>query len=220
VNLTPSTRIGILDPGQSFSDFQHDFLNDIKIMLKIKKHEQFKIGLIVQKIMPSGDSLGFIDDEDLPANIQIKDYDVVKYLAKLASTRIPVTDQISVMRFENNINLIEIINEYTFYEIIKDGYDDLTEETENEILNSRELKKSLLDELNKVGFKEFMSIGLNLRRGNLKGATKDKIEEIIQSVLEKKYSANKKLKGKAKVRSEILSSRFMDSVETLAILYD
>lgn len=220
VTLTPNTRIGILDKDQSFSEFQHDFLNDIKIMLKIKKHEQFKIGLVVQKIMPSDDSLGFIDDDDLPANIQIRDFDVVKYLAKLASTKIPVTDQISVMRFENNVNLIKIINEYTFYEIIKDGYDDLTEETENKILNSRELKKSLLDELNKVGFKDFMSIGLNLRRGYLKDDKKDKIEEIVQSILEKKYSANRKLREMAKVRSEILSSRFMDSLEILAILYD
>jgi hypothetical protein len=222
--FSPNARIGILVKGQSFSKFQHDFLNDIKTMLKLKKHEPFEIGLIIQKIMPSDHNLGIIDNYELPANIQIKDLDVVKYLAKLASTNtdFPVDYQISAMKFEieNSINLIKIINEKSFYEIIKDRYNGLTNKAENDILNSPELKESLLDELSKVGLNDFMSIGLNLRRGNLKDDTKDEVEEIIQSVLEIKCSTNKKLKGKARIRSEILSSQFMDSLEKLAILYD
>lgn len=220
VNFSPNTRIGILDKGKSFSEFQRDFLNDVKIMLKLKKHEQFEIGIIVQKIMPSDNSLGIIDDEGLPDNIQIKDLDVVKYLAKLASTRISVDYQISAMKFEKNINLIKIINERTFYEMIKDEYDELTEETEYEILNSSDLRQSLLDELKKMGLNDFMSVGAYLRRGNLSAETKEKIEKTIRAVLEKKYSTKRKLKGMAKVRSEILSSKFIDSLEELAILYE
>lgn len=220
MTFSPNTRIGILDKGKSFSEFQRDFLNDVKIMLKLKKHDQFEIGIIVQKIMPSDNSLGIIDDNGLPDNIQIKDLDVVEYLAKLASTRISVDYQISAMKFEKSVNLIKIINERTFYEMIKDEYDELTEKAEYNILNSSELRQSLLDKLNKMGFKDFMSVGLYLRRGNLSDETRDKVEEVIRSVLEKEYSTKRKLKGMAKVRSEILSSRFIDSVENLAILCD
>lgn len=220
MTFSPNTRIGILDKGKSFSEFQREFLNDVKIMLKLKKHETFKIGIIVQKIMPSDNSLGIIDDNGLPDNIQIKDLDVVKTLAKLASTSISVDYQISAMKFEKSVNLIKIINERTFYEMIKDEYDELTKEAEYKILNSSELRQSLLDELNKMGLKDFMSVGLHLRRGNLSGETRDKVEEIIRSVLEKEYNTKRDLKGMSKVRSEILSSRFIDSVENLAILCD
>jgi hypothetical protein len=218
INFSKSTRIGILDKDQPFQDFKEDFFNDVKTILN-SKDEHFDIGIIVHKIMPSKHTFGMLDKDKLSDKIEIKDLDAVKYIARLA-TKIPLEDQVSGMKLEK-INLLKIIDEKSFYEILKFINNDIKDQIEIDVLNDPELKICLLNELNeKLSISDFKSLALDLKGGIYEERDIKKISKVIESVLRSRYLIEESLKRRAKSRSEILSKRFIKSLKNLASLYE
>lgn len=218
INFSKSTRIGILDKNQSFQDFKEEFLNDVKTILNLKD-DHFDIGIIIHKIMPSKYSFGILDKDRLSNKINIKDMDAVKYIARLA-TKIPLEDQVGGMKLEK-IDLLKIINEKSFFEIVKIVNNDIKEKTEIDVLSETEFKISLLNELDeKFSIKDFKSLALDLKDGTYEEVDIKKINTVIESVLRSKYLTEESLKRKAKSRPGILSKRFIKSLKNLASIYE
>lgn len=218
INFSHSTRIGILNKDQSFQDFKDKFLNDVKIILNLQ-NEKFNIGIVVLKIMPSDYSFGVLDEDGISGNIHIKDLDAVKYIARLGSTRLPLEDQASAMKFEKSIDLLKIVNEKSFYEIVR-GINDDIDDKEKTILEKPELINQLLYELNEnMYIKDFKSLALDLKEECYEEETIKEITKIIESGLSKMYLDTPGLKRKAKYRPRLLSNRFIQSLENLASLY-
>lgn len=168
--------------------------------------------------MPSKYSFGILDKEGLSNKIEIKDIDAVKYIARLA-TKIPLEDQVSGMKFEKNIDLLKIVNEESFYEIIKINNDDIAD-NEKRVLSKPELTEHLLRELNeKVSITDFKSLALDLKDGDYEEETIKEINKVIESVLSHVYLTERGLKRKAKDRPKVLSKRFTKSLTNLASLY-
>lgn len=219
INFSHSTRIGILDKDQSFQDFKNEFLDDVRTILS-SKDEKFNVGVVVLKIMPSNYSFGTLDNDGTPDNIQIKELNAVKYIARLAGTKLPLEDQVSAMRFEKNIDLLEIVNKQSFYEIVRNRNDDIINKKEIKILDEPELTKDILYELNeKKSIENFRSLALDLKEGLYGKEDIDKISEVIESVLKERYLNEDGLKRKANDRPRILSQRFINSLTNLASLY-
>ncbi len=219
INFSHSTRIGILDKDQSFQVFKNEFLNDVKTILK-SKNETFNIGVVVLKIIPSTYSFGTLDNDGTPDNIQIKELDAVKYIARLASTKLPLEDQVNAMKFEKNIDLLKIVNEKSFYEIIKLINDDI-DDKEKEVLEDPELTKQLLYELNEnMSIKDFKSLALDLKEGYYEEETIKELAKIVEVFLSKRYLDTPGLKRKAKSpRPRVLSNKFLQSLKNLASVY-
>lgn len=219
INFSHSTRIGILDKDQSFQEFKNEFLDDVRTILN-SKDEQFNVGVVVLKIMPSTYSFGTLDNDGTPDNIQIKELDTVKYIARLASTKLPLEDQVSAMRFEKNIDLLEIVNEQSFYEIVRIRNDDIMNKKEIKLLSEPQLTKYILHELNeKKSIESFRSLALDLKEELYGKEDVNEISKIIELVLEQRYLKEDGLKRKANNRPKILSRRFINSLTSLASLY-
>jgi len=219
INFSNSTRIGILDKNKSFQEFKDEFLDEIQKVLMPRCELFQNFGIVIHKIMPSKYSFGTLENEEGSLDLKIKDLDVVKYIARLASSKISLVDQVSAMKFENDIDLLKIVNEESFYEIIRYSNDDFDEE-EIKILNSDKFKQYLLREINKrIHVKDFRSLALDLKHGNFDSEMTE-IYKIIESVLQRKYSAVLILKDKAESRSRVLTKRFIKSLTDTAILYE
>lgn len=218
INFSHSTRIGILGKDQSFQDFKDEFLKDIRTILN-SRNEKFNVGIVVLKIMPSTYSFGTLDNDRTSDNIQVKDLDAVKYIARLASTKLPLEDQVSAMKFEKNIDLLKIVDKKSFYEIIKLINDDI-DDKEKLVLEKPELIKQLLYELNEnMSIKDFKSLSIDLKEEYYDERTTEEIRKIVESVLIKTYSNTPGLIRKAKSRPKLLSNRFVKSLKNLAVLY-
>lgn len=219
INFSHSTRIGILDRDQSFQEFKKEFLDDVRTILN-SKEERFNVGVVVLKIMPSTYSFGTLDNEGTSDNIQIKELDTVKYIARLASTKLSLEDQVGAMRFEKNIDLLEIVNEQSFYEVIGNRNDDIKNKKEIKILSEPELTNGILKELNeKMSIESFRSLALDLKEKLYGKEDIDRINKTIELVLKQRYLNEDGLKRKADSRPRILAQRFTNSLTNLASLY-
>ncbi|NJD53844.1 MAG: hypothetical protein FIB07_13365 [Candidatus Methanoperedens sp.] len=206
MNFSNSTRIGVLDKGEKFLEFKNNFLNDLKIILKLE--EKSGIGLVVQRITPSIYSFGQLEYEDL---VEIKDLDIANYIALLAGDHIPEADQASVIRLDKDVDLFEIVNMKSIYELIKVKGED-SAGNERKILESLDLKKKILEKLGT----DLKSLALDIGSGV---RSKEEITPIIRDVLEYSFSSQLGLRGKAKDRANLLSKRFSDVLEQLSLLY-
>ena len=211
-----NTRIGVIDKGESFLDFQMNFFSDVKVILS-NKNEYFDSGLVIQRINPSKYSFGILDDNELSDNIDLKNLDVARYIARLASDHIPYEEQTSIMKFEKNIDLLEIVDLKSIYELIEVEEDEIVG-IERKILKSPELKKLILKRLDEeIGINNFKILALDLRHQNI---SKNEVSQIINDVLIDSFSSQQGLKRKAEIRAKLLSKRFVNALDKLALIYE
>lgn len=216
VQFSNSTRIGILPKGESFFKFQQEFLEDIKKMLN-HKNEKFKIGLVIQRITPSKYSFGILDDDELSTNITMKNLDVARYIARLAVDYVSFEEKVSVMKFEKDIDLLEIVNHKSIHEIIRKDESEL-DNKEIRILESSELRNNLLQEINeKLGINDFKSLAMSLHSNYI---GKSDLNKIVSDVLSSHLASEPRLRKNARIRAIRLSERFSDALEKLAYIYE
>jgi hypothetical protein len=209
MRFSDSTRIGVLDKGNSFLDFKNSFLRDLRLILSESKiEEKSGIGLVIQRITPSKYSFGILDYEE---PIDIKDLDVANYIARLAIDHVPEEEQASVIRLDKDVDLFEIANIKSIYELIKIEKDDITG-IERKILESPELKKKILEKLGT----NLKSLALDLGSGV---RSKNEITQIIKGILENSFISHLNSKQKARERADILSKRYSDVLEQFVLLY-
>lgn len=215
IKFSDSTRIGVLDKGKSFLEFQNNFINDLKKILS-NTNERFDVGLVIQRITPSKYSFGILDEKELSGNVDIKNLNVAWFIARLARDHVPIEEQASVTKFEKNIDLFEVIDTKSIYELIRAENDDI-DDNEKRILEAPELKNILIKKLNENGVKNFKSLAIDLGR---KRMNKANVSQIIEKVLDNRFSSLRILKKGAKNRSSILSKRMVDVLEKLALIYE
>jgi hypothetical protein len=145
ISFSKNTRIGVLKKGESFLEFSNNFMKDLKKILS-KTDEQFDIGVVIQRITPSKYSFAILDKEELTQNVDLRNLDVADFIARLASDHVPQEEQASVIKLEKDINLLEILNGYTIYDIIKVENDDIDEKEKN-ILELDSIKTEILVKL-------------------------------------------------------------------------
>ena len=216
MNFSKSTRIGVLT-GESFLEFKNSFLKDIRIMLD-KTNEDFKIGLVIQRITPSKYSFGIFETDELLSNVETKNLNIARYIARLGSDHVTFEDKMSVMRFEKeDIDLLKIVNMKSIYEIIRgESYDILPKE--RKILKSPELKKSILNEFeNKLGINDFKYLALELKCKNI---NKNEVTPIVKNIFKKYFISEPGLIRNSEIRAERLSKRFPNALEKLAHIYE
>lgn len=198
-----STWVGVLDKGEEFTEFKNNFLGNLKKALKKTKLE-FNIGLVLQRITPSKYSFGILDD--VPENVNIKDLEIARYVARLASDHIPREEQASVMTFDRDVDLLKILNKKSIFELIRVENDDITDR-ERKILESQSLKKEVLSELEtKLGVKSFKSLALDLAKNVI---PEHDISRVVTNVFKNELR-----------RANILSNRFVNVLKDLAVLYE
>jgi hypothetical protein len=117
INFSDSTRIGVLGKGESFLDFKNNFLKDLKTILSNSKTDEIFGRLVVQRITPSKYSFGMLEHEE-PDNVDIKDLDVAYYITRLANDYVPQEEKVSVIRLDKDVDLFEIVNIKSIYELI------------------------------------------------------------------------------------------------------
>jgi hypothetical protein len=215
IKFSDSTRIGVLNKGTLFPDFQNNFINDLKKILS-NRNDKFVIGLVIQRITPSKYSFGILDEKELSGNVDIKNLNVAWFMARLARDHVPIEEQASVIKFEKNIDLLEIIDTKSIYELISSENDDI-DNNEKIILEVPDLKNILIKTLNDNGIKNFKSMAIDLDR---KRINKAKISRMIEKVIENRFSSSHILRKGAKNRAEILSKRMVDVLEKLALIYE
>lgn len=209
MRFSDSTRIGVLDKGNSFLDFKNSFLRDLRLILSESKiEEKSGIGLVIQRITPSKYSFGILDYEE---PIDIKDLDVANYIARLAMDHVPEEEQASIIRLDKDVDLFEIANIKSIYELIKIENDDITG-IERKILESPDLKKKILEKLGT----NLKSLSLDLGSGV---RSKNEITQIIEGILENSFAPHLNSKEKARKRADILSKRYSDVLEQFVLLY-
>lgn len=216
MRFSKSTRIGVLDKGESFLEFQSGFLQDLKTILS-KKDESFGIGLVIQRITPSKYSFGILDGQDISSDVSIKNLDVARYIARLASEHVPFEEQASIMRFEKDINLLEIVDMKSIYELIRGDGDDI-DSKQKKVLQSPDLKKCIIIELDdNIGINTFKSLSLGLGRKNIN--QKD-VLPFIERVIEARFLSEPGLKRNARLRARALSKRLLDMLEIINQVYE
>lgn len=209
MKFSDSTRIGVLDKGNSFLDFKNSLLRDLKLILsKSNIEEKSGIGLVIQRITPSKYSFGILDYDE---PVDIKDLNVANYIAHLAIDHVPEEEQASVIRLDKDVDLFEIANIKSIYELIKIEKDDITG-IERKILESPELKNKILEKLGT----NLKSLALDLGSGV---RSKNEITQIIKSILEESFASHLNSRQKVRERADILSKRYSDVLEQFVLLY-
>lgn len=210
INFSDSTRIGVLGKGESFIDFKDNFLNDLQTILSSSKTDETFGGLVVQRITPSKYSFGMLPNEESD-NADIKDLDIANYITRLANDYVPEEEKVSVIRLDKDVDLFEIVNIKSIHELIEIEKDDITPK-ERIILESPDLKLEILEKLGT----NFKSLALDLGTGR---RSKKEITPIIRDILESRFSSKLGSSEKTKVRADILSKRFSDVLEQIALFY-
>jgi hypothetical protein len=215
IKFSTSTRIGVLDKGIPFLDFQNNFITDLKKIL-IDKNEKFNIGLVIQRITPSKYSFGILDENELYNNIDVKNLNVIRYIALLARDHVSIEEQACITKFDKNIDLLKILDVKSFYEIISADINDI-EPYEKRIFESQGFKDMLIGTLNEDGISNLKSLAIDLGH---KRFVKANISQIIENVFDNSFSSLPISRKKAKNRANILSMRMVDALEKLAHLYE
>jgi len=206
-----STWVGILKRGEPFTEFKNNFLEDLKKVLEKEKKilektgRKFNIGLVIQRITPSKYSFGILDD--VPEDINIKDLEIARYVAKLASDHISEEEQASVMTFDRDVDLLKILDTKSIFELIRVENDDITGK-ESKTLESDSLKKEVLSELKtRLEVKSFKSLALDLA-GN--AIPENSVLDVLASVFSKNNLR----------RANTFSKRLVNILKELAVLYE
>lgn len=215
ISFSKNTRIGVLEKGESFLEFSNNFMKDLKKILS-KSDKQFDIGVVIQRITPSKYSFDILDKEELTQNVDLRNLDVADFIARLAADHVPQEEQASVIKLEKDINLLEILNGYSIYEIIKVEKDEFDEKERN-ILELASIKKEILEKLeSSFGTKNLQELALEL---DSKRIEKKEISGKVRDILEKRFSEISGLKIQAIPRAKLFSNRFPDALEQLALLW-
>lgn len=215
INFSDSTRIGILHKGESFIQFQNNFLKDMKTMLS-DTNQTFESGLIIQRISPSKYSFGILEDEDLPINVNIKNLDIAEYMTRLASRYVSTEEQMVIGGLEKDIDLFEVIKTKTISEFIRQKNDDL-KKAEIDTLDSLTFERDLIDHLEDIGVNSLYSLAVDLHN---KTISKKDVSNAFEHVIQKHYDKTPGLKRIAKQRSKILSERFCIVLDGIGSIYE
>ncbi|WP_342677174.1 hypothetical protein [Methanofollis sp. UBA420] len=220
ISFSPSTRIGVLEDNETFSDFEKSILSDLKIALRRSypsfEGTKYDIGLIIHKITLSKYCLGLLDDDGISDIAVLKNLDFANYISKLASDHVSPEKQASVLRFEEKVDLFQTIDYKSIYEIIRSENDDLKPE-ERKILTQNDIKEDILDASGrKLGVNGFRALAFDLN----KRISKEQVSKVVEAVLYNRYVQEPKLVQNAKIRAKIQSERFADSFEKLSLLYE
>jgi hypothetical protein len=124
---------------------------------------------------------------------------------------VPEEEQASIIRLDKDVDLFEIANIKSIYELIKIENDDITG-IERKILESPDLKKKILEKLGT----NLKSLSLDLGSGV---RSKNEITQIIEGILENSFAPHLNSKEKARKRADILSKRYSDVLEQFVLLY-
>jgi hypothetical protein len=215
INFSDSTRIGILHKGESFIEFQNNFLGDMRTMLS-NSNQTFESGLIIQRISPSKYSFGILEDEDLPINVNMKNLDIAEYLTRLASRYVTTEEQMIIGGLEKDIDLFEIIKTKTISEFIRQKNDDL-KKIEIDTLDSPAFERDLMNHLENMGVNSLYSLAVDMHN---KIVSKEDVVHLFEYVIEKHYKKTPGLQRVAKQRSEILSERFCLVLDGIGLIYE
>jgi len=215
INFSDSTRIGILHKGESFLQFQNNFLEDMKTMLT-DTNQTFESGLIIQRISPSKYSFGILEDKDLPTNVNMKNLDIAEYMTRLASRYVSTEEQMVIGGLEKDIDLFEVIKTKTISEFIRQKNDDL-KKAEIDTLDSPAFAKDLMDNLENIGVNSLYALAVDLHN---KTISKKDVVHTFEYVIHKHYDETPGLKSIAKRRSEILSERFCLVLDGIGSIYE
>ncbi|RNI14520.1 hypothetical protein EFE42_03855 [Methanohalophilus sp. RSK] len=219
VKFSDSTRIGILPKGKSFLEFKSEFFSDLGSMFnEIDSEEEFKSGLIIQRISPSNYSFGVLDGENLPNNIKIEELDIAEYITKLASGYVSTEEQMAISSLEKDINLFDFVNEKSILELIQQENDDLNDE-EIKLLSKNKFKNDLMNQIeNEIGNASLYSLAIDLYKEHLE---EDQVSQIFTDVIKKYYAETPSLKRKAKTqRPVVLSKRFTTVIKGVGMIND
>jgi hypothetical protein len=210
MSFSHNTRIGVIDKGELFHDFKNSFFRDLKTILS-NTNKKYDMGLVVQRIIPSDYSFGIFNEQLASVDIK-KNLDVADYIARLAVDHVPPEEQASVIKFEKEINLLDIVDMKSIYELIHIEGDDIYDR-EKKILESSDLKEAILENLDT----NLKSLASDLRNGI---RDKNEVTEIVKRVLESSFSSEPGLKRKAEMRADVLSKRFSKILGHLALYYE
>ena len=216
VNFSDSARIGIFQNEISFSQLQSEFKIDLKTALR-KKNEDFDIGVVIHRISPTKYNLGILDSTGIEDFVEIKNLDIGRYIALLASDIIPYEKQASVIHNEPDMNILNILDLYNVYELIRIEGESFNS-IEQTFLEKDELKQEIIKKIQEeLGIENFQSLASELGNGRL---NYDIVGPIIEKILLDHFSTIEGLKKSASVRSILLSKRFVDILKNLALIYE
>ncbi|WP_321430380.1 hypothetical protein [uncultured Methanolobus sp.] len=213
VAFADNARIGILKEGQSFLDFQDEFLKDMeRILLEAKPN--LKSGLIIQRISPSKYSFGILDDNNLPGSINLKNLDIAKYITQLVGDYVPVEKQMVISGLDRDINLFEVIKNKKISELLRQENDNL-DGIEINALDSHNFHETFIKEITMLGSDDIVSLSLDLYNGDIE---KEDVRLVFQNIISNLYSNTEGLKNKSKKRSTIITNRLCSVLEDLGLL--
>jgi len=221
VNFSDNTRIGVFGKGDSFADLQKKFLQDVKTILMLNKQsepgkEKFEIGFVIQRISPTQYSLGILDESGISDFANIKNLDVAQHIAQLAVAHVSPEEQAGVIKHEKDMNILKILDHYSIYELIRIENDDSSEK-ERKVLESEELKREILQQLQSIGVNGFKSLAFILGK---KEKSAEDIIKPVRTVFYKYFKEHDGLIRSAEHRADILSKRFVDVFDALYQLYE
>ncbi len=204
MKFSPGTWVGVLSKGEEFTEFDANFREDLNKMLEVEG-EHFNIGLIIQRITPSKYSFGIL--ENAPKNVETKNIFLPRYVAKLARDHTTGQEQASLMAFDPEMNLLSILDKMSIYEMMRIRNDEFNPE-EKRTLESPSLKENVLEAIKtSLGTKTYRSLALDL-------ITKPEYGQEVRNAVRTALS-------KASLRrADIFSSRFVDGLRALALIYE
>jgi len=204
MKFSDSTWVGVLEKGESFTGFKNNFLADLNKMFQ-KTGEEFNIGLVLQRISPSKYSFGIL--EDAPENVSTKDLEIAQYVARLASDHVPEEEQVSIMTFDKDVDLLRILDTKSVFELIRVENDDIIDK-ERKILEGPSLREDVLRALEiKFDAKSFKSLALDLAKNVIDG---NEVATVVEGVFEK-FDLR---------RASMFSKRLVNVLQELAVLYE
>lgn len=220
IKYSDRTRIGVLPRNTIFWDFVQEIKNDINEILQVESEkpggEMDDIGMAFIRINPSKYSFGLLDEDiEKNCNVRTRNLHIAKIIAFLARDYTTNSEQYLLSAFDGKINLTEIFNQMSIFELIETrdmGYSD----EYTRFLKSEELKKAILSSLEKEGISSFKGLSRNIKNDK---ENRKKLESIIREAITNEYFKRNKVTIQP-VRLNSLVSELMKSLDSIASLLD
>ncbi len=220
VKYSDRTRIGVLPRNSNFSDFVQDIKYDIDKILQVESKKpdgaMNDIGIALIRINPSKYSFGLLDEEiEKNSNVRTKNLLIARIIASLARDYTTNSEQYLLSAFDGKINLTEIFNQMSIFELIRTKDMDISDDYAR-FLKGDELKKAILLSLEKEGISSFKGLSRNLRSDK---ENRKKLEAIIKEAITDEYFKRNNVTIQS-VRLNTLVSELMKSLDSIASLLD
>ncbi len=219
-NYSTRTRIGVLPRNTNFLAFVQEMKDDVNKILQAEsqfaEEEMEDIGLAIIRVTPSKYSFGLLDDEiEKSSNVRTKDLHIAKIIAILAKDYTSNSEQYLMSAFDGKINLTEIFNQLSIFELIPAKEMDLSPEYEG-FLKSDSLKKAILASLKKEGISSIKVLSKTVRSNKENHIF---LKSIISEAIVDEYFKRKGVTIQTS-RLNFLMSELMKSLDSIAELME